>query len=457
MPKTQEKTTMRISQLSLAPDNPRHEEVDGEMEAIKELCKSENIEVLARDIQLHGMSPSERLIVMPIDPLEDDPSKDQYFIAEGNRRACALKLLHDPELAPAQIRKQIQSYSDAWNSFDDVDVVIIRDAEKRRFWMERIHDGEQGGKGRKRWSAEQKTRFTGVGRNVFSQALLDYAQGEGFLGPEDRQGRISHMSRLVGNSMVKEALGLVTDRGHDDLHRMRSKADFDFVMQMLLDEAKEKRLGSQARKARIDEFVRSNIYGSDRFTGKYLAEPEPITTGKQNSASTGGNNQGPNGDPTDGGPDEGGASGQGGLGRATKPRKRRKITPSSEIQNALRELGNHKLAALYYSLCEVSIRDHPVLIGVGIWSFLESLATLMGSSDNSSFSAFFKPGRIANLGVAKGERAKALQKILEDLGRGGNLSKHHPVAGQFDAEQIMTNFTATEELIVAALKDLKTS
>lgn len=99
-----EKITMKIGQLCIAPDNPRHEEVDGEMEAIRELCRTENIEVLARDIQLHGLSPAERLIVMAVDEDRDDPEREQYFVAEGNRRVCALKLLHDPELAPPSIR-----------------------------------------------------------------------------------------------------------------------------------------------------------------------------------------------------------------------------------------------------------------------------------------------------------------------------------------------------------------
>jgi len=455
-----EKTTMKISQLCVAPDNPRHEEVNGEIEAIRELCKSENIEVLARDIQLHGVSPAERLIVMAVDEDEDDPKRDQYFVAEGNRRICALKLLHDPELAPSNIRKQIQTYADKWNKIDELDVVIIRDAEARRFWMQRIHDGEQGGKGRKRWNAEQKTRFSGTGRNMLAQALLDYSEEQNFLLKADRAGRLSHMARLVGNALVKEALGVIVDRGYDDLHRIRSKSDFDLVLQILLNEAGVKKLGSQANKTQIDGFVRTKITGNGDFSNAYLAEPEPIRadpTDDEESKGADENESDDDNDDNDGEANKSGGSagkGQGGRGKPTKPAKRRYIATSSEIEDLLTQLENHKLQSLYFSICSVNVRDHPLLIGVGIWSFFESLASLMGSSEAASFPSFFKAGRLSDLGVAKGNAAKFMVKILEDLGRGGNLGKHHPVAGQFDPDQLMTNWEAMDPLVVQSLKSL---
>lgn len=457
---TSEKTTMKISQLCVAPDNPRHEEVNGEIEAIRELCKTENIEVLARDIQLHGISPAERLIVMAVDEDEDNPDIDQYFVAEGNRRICALKLLHDPELAPSNIRKQIQTYADKWIEIDEVDVVVIRDAETRRFWMQRIHDGEQGGKGRKRWNAEQKTRFSGTGRNMLAQALLDYSEEESFLRKADRAGRLSHMARLAGNALVKEALGAVVDRGYDDLHRIRKKADFDFVLQILLEEARTKSLGSQANKTMIDGFVRTKITGSGEFSNTYLKEPEPIRADPADDKDTdqpdgigqgGGDKSGAGGDDQEDGTT---GKGQGGRGKPAKPAKRRYIPTSSEIEDLLSQLENHKLQRLYFSICSVNVRDHPLLIGVGIWSFFESLASLMGASENMSFSSFYKPGRLSDLGVAKGDAARQMNKILEDLGRGGNLGKHHAVAGQFDPDQLMTNWEAMDLLIVKSLSHL---
>ncbi len=326
--------------------------------------------------------------------------------------------------------------------------------------MQRIHDGEQGGRGRKRWSSEQKTRFSGSGRNMLAQALFDYAEDEGVMLRSERTGRISHMARLVGNALAKEALGVIVDRGYDDLHRVRKKDDFDFALGIFLDEAKVKTLGSQADKSKIDNFVRSKVYASESYSNAYLRDPEPIrpdpiadidaTDGSD--GDTEGESESVGGDTVGSG--DGGGQGQGGRGRATKPAKRRYVPTSEAIEEELKLLANHKLQSLYYSICGVNVRDHPSLIGVGIWSFLESLASLMGSADNQAFQTFFKPGRISQMGVATGEKAKLLHKILEDLNRGGNLGKHHGIAGQFDPDQIMTNFEAVEDLIVQSLKSL---
>ena len=101
------KTTVKVDRLFLATDNPRHDEVDDEGEAIGLLCRSENIEELARDIVKYGSNPAERLIVFPVDPAVDVAQlsdKTTFIVAEGNRRVCALKLLHDPDLAPPRVR-----------------------------------------------------------------------------------------------------------------------------------------------------------------------------------------------------------------------------------------------------------------------------------------------------------------------------------------------------------------
>lgn len=206
---SEKKTTIGLNQLILATDNPRHEEVDDEASAIAQLCSTENIEQLARDIAEYGINPAERLIVFPLD--DDDIEDDTTFIvAEGNRRICALKLLSDPDLAPADIRKKVESYSQQWTPISELDVVVITDESRRRHWLMRIHDGAQGGRGRVPWKSEQKTRFTGGGRNAVAQSLLDYAESQGMLKSEERPGRISHMTRLVGNPLVRDVLGLKT-------------------------------------------------------------------------------------------------------------------------------------------------------------------------------------------------------------------------------------------------------
>lgn len=57
------KMTVRVERLFLATDNPRHEEVDDEKEAIELICRTETVAELARDVAINGICPSERLMV----------------------------------------------------------------------------------------------------------------------------------------------------------------------------------------------------------------------------------------------------------------------------------------------------------------------------------------------------------------------------------------------------------
>jgi hypothetical protein len=89
-----------IGQIFLDLSNPRHEPLATEDEAIQYLCDKEEVWTLARDITAIGLNPLERVALIPI-----KGQKGAYTMAEGNRRLCALKLLADPDRAPAKLRK----------------------------------------------------------------------------------------------------------------------------------------------------------------------------------------------------------------------------------------------------------------------------------------------------------------------------------------------------------------
>lgn len=93
MTKLERKATVPLQRLFLATDNPRHEEVEDEAAAIARLCRSENIDQLAVDISSNGINPAERFIVYPLDDEAEPGPTSNFIVAEGNRRACALKLL----------------------------------------------------------------------------------------------------------------------------------------------------------------------------------------------------------------------------------------------------------------------------------------------------------------------------------------------------------------------------
>ena len=74
-----------------------------EAEVIEYLCRHEQVYSLARDIAKIGINPLEIFAVTPAD--KKSGRNQSFIVAEGNRRMCALKLLADPDLAPAKYRK----------------------------------------------------------------------------------------------------------------------------------------------------------------------------------------------------------------------------------------------------------------------------------------------------------------------------------------------------------------
>lgn len=87
---------VEVDRIFLDQANPRHKLYQSQDEVIDYLCQHESILSLARDIAKNGLNPIEQFALLPDDDAEDDAST--YIVAEGNRRICALKLLHDPDL-----------------------------------------------------------------------------------------------------------------------------------------------------------------------------------------------------------------------------------------------------------------------------------------------------------------------------------------------------------------------
>lgn len=448
------KMTVKVDKLYLATNNPRHDEVDSEGEAIAKLCKTEDIAEIARDIARYGMDPSARLIVYPVqEGLGADAIDDQttFFTAEGNRRLCALKLLHDPDNAPAHIRAAIERASNQWISqIDDVDVVVILDEDRRRHWLNRIHNGAQGGVGRKQWSTEQKTRFNGTKRNVVAQSLLDFAETQGLISAADRSGSFSHMARLTGNVLMADTLGLDASNGPDDLLRNRPFEVFELALKAVLCEAIEKKLGSQATKAAIDSLARE-IQMQPGFTNTRIP-PEPLS--RQDAASAG----------PSGGLGGGGTGNPGGgtdpdqpEHKPKKPKRATNIRGEAAIESGLNEIGFAKLSSLYASICLISAKDHTPLVAVGVWSFLESLTAAMGRKEGTAFSDYLNNSKLESLGVGKGKALKAPTTALSQIANQGNLTKHHKISAQFDYSQLINDMGVLTDVIVACIEDIKTN
>ncbi len=448
------KTVVNVDRLFLATDNPRHEEVDDEREAIERLCKSEYVEELARDIVLNGPSPAERLIVYPADEslkIDEVDEQTAFVVAEGNRRVCALKLLNDPDRAPVKLRDAITKMADGREISAEVDVVVMIDPERRRHWMRRIHDGVQGGKGRKPWNAEQKTRFSGSRRNIIAQQLFDFAERRGLMEEADRRGNFSHMARLVGNVLVSETLGLDLSNGIEELQRNRPIKEFETILAAVLREAKDKALGSQASKAKIDRFARD----LNKLSGVSVnrIDPEGLEPEESDHPS-----DSPNAQTTDvGDRDAGnGVSETSGGGASSKSKSKKYVIEESSISDGFEDLNHDKLMSLYKSICSINCETHTPLIAVGVWSFVETLAATMGS--DKPFKDFFtrgKTGKLAALGLGYGQDANAVVEALARIAGYGNTTKHDAVSAFFDYRQVINDMKVLSPLVEACISELK--
>jgi hypothetical protein len=93
---------IEVDRIFLYEENPRHEPLDSEPEVIEHLCKNEQVYSLARSISEAGTNP---LALLGVVEQPGSGSKKAYQAWEGNRRVCAIKLLNDPDRAPADLRK----------------------------------------------------------------------------------------------------------------------------------------------------------------------------------------------------------------------------------------------------------------------------------------------------------------------------------------------------------------
>lgn len=105
---------------------------------------------LVKSIATNGFIPAEPIVVW------QDPSNNKFYVAEGNRRILALKLLRDPARAPKRIRASIRAYAKLWVRVDKIYVNIaptLNDTE----WY--INQRNSTATLQRRWSRLQQQRW----------------------------------------------------------------------------------------------------------------------------------------------------------------------------------------------------------------------------------------------------------------------------------------------------------
>lgn len=194
-----------LSRLHLDPENPRHKPIEDEAKIIAQLFKSERVMSMAKDIaKKGGISPLETMGAIE---LEDNPG--HYVVLEGNRRTAALKVLKDPKKAPTSAAKSaLEALSATLPT--KFSIVVFKDRESARQWLELRHLGQQDGVGTRPWDTTQKARFAkGASPDNLAVAILDRAEAAEWINSGIRAKiPVTTLTRYLSNPVVRAALGL---------------------------------------------------------------------------------------------------------------------------------------------------------------------------------------------------------------------------------------------------------
>lgn len=207
--------SMHVASLTLDDNNPRHaKQTASDAESIAALLEKgpDKLLRLARDIIQHGVNPTELVVVMA--------DGDRNVVLEGNRRVAALKLLHNPKLAPTEkLQKQISAIAKRGAIPRRLMCVIAESRLQAEHWIRIRHTGENGGVGVVRWSTSEASRFGGRSTptekaRLFTDAVSDWFADDGDLLANVqtvRDGRITNLGRMMADPTVRHRLGVSFD------------------------------------------------------------------------------------------------------------------------------------------------------------------------------------------------------------------------------------------------------
>ncbi|WP_123940247.1 MULTISPECIES: hypothetical protein [unclassified Frondihabitans] len=251
----------KLLDLVLDDINPRHEPTNDREVIIDYLVHNESVYPLAADIARYGLSPLETFGGMR--------ATGDIVVLEGNRRLCALMLLHDPSLAPSAERTAFTSLAASFQpEIVEIQVVLFPTREEANVWIERKHQGAANGIGPRQWSAVQQARHFGEkSQNALALRLLDLAFEFKFITADQRSSRvITTVTRYVSNTVFREqGLGITSGRSSAEVKWDTSKALFKRRLErFMIDLFTEKGpVNSRSKSPEREEYARTVLIPLD--------------------------------------------------------------------------------------------------------------------------------------------------------------------------------------------------
>lgn len=165
---------IKIKNLVNWAENPRHAIGNNETDTLEKLFDAVGTHYmlnLAKDIQEHGLLKNQQIVVVYSENI------NKYVVYEGNRRVAAIKLLMNPEKFSFLDKSAVNKAKKMSKNAKTIDTLecYVTDEEEAFFIMERVHSGEDKGRGTKEWGAKEKDNFQVRRNNVKNLSyLIDY-------------------------------------------------------------------------------------------------------------------------------------------------------------------------------------------------------------------------------------------------------------------------------------------
>lgn len=393
--------------------------VDTEDEAIEWLCDHEDVYTLARDICEIGLNPLELVAVIK-------QGDNAYFAPEGNRRLCAIRLLNDPDRAPAKMRAKFTKLAEKTPDIKQLFCVEFPDRDSVQIWLDRIHGGKDEGRGRSPWSSDVKARRTQSSSSRSNQlplALLDHGIEKSLISEDDTRGKLAIIQRFSGNPVFRNKLG-ITKEG-DGFNTDLPDEDFNALLGRLFTDVVEKEFKAHEFDAeRVRNYTNDDLEKVEASGERTESRAIGVDAKSERKSDT-----------------------------PKKPKTPTKIPSSTELGDEFFRMNNYKLQRLYYSITTINARDHCPLLYVALWSLVECLTNIDGRNSGANFVAYLSSGKLQNIGFGDGKKTRSIRDALENIQKHGNGTKHDGEAAGFNHLQLINDYQVIEKVLVKLAQD----
>ncbi len=204
--------TIQLSEILNHNENPRHEIGNNQSDTLKRLFNTvgyQNMLNLAEDIQKNGLLGNQQVVVVYSEKLK------KYIAYDGNRRIAALKLLKNYEeytFLDQVLRDKAKKIAQGKEILGSISCYVT-DEEEAHHIMERLHSGEDKGRGLKQWGPKEKDIFNARKNGIKPMSHLIDIYVRKYFSELDINSILPHttIQRIFNTRDIKKEIGLNTD------------------------------------------------------------------------------------------------------------------------------------------------------------------------------------------------------------------------------------------------------